>query len=266
MRSQFVRRCIGFLAGGAVVCCAGTSANAGDAAPGISSSTVPQQFQSLADDWSRFKTYLRERGIDVQFGYVNELASNATGGVRSSAAYADQYTLGATIDLDRVAGIRDTVFQVTVTEHTGRNLSDDVGLGTLQQMQEVFGRGQTARLTQFWLDRKFSGGIDWKLGRMTFGEDFASFSCDFQNLTFCGSDPGNLVGNYIFNWPISQWGTRLKINVDGFGYFQIGAYDVNPKYLGVQDALLPVVFSGSSGALFPVELAWLPNFGGLPGS
>ena len=118
-----------------------------------------------------------------------------------------------TFDLDRLLGIPSAQFQVTITERTGRNLSDDAELGTLQQVQEVFGRGQTIRLTQFWYDQKFANGlIDWKVGRMTVGEDFASFSCDFQNLTFCGSDPGNIVGNYIFNWPISQWATRVKLN------------------------------------------------------
>ena len=61
-------------------------------------------------------------------------------------------------------------------------MSDDAGLGTLQQVREVFGRGQTLRLTQFWYDQKFIDGVaDWKTGRITF-EDFASFSCDFQKL------------------------------------------------------------------------------------
>ncbi|MDE1992643.1 MAG: carbohydrate porin, partial [Rhizobiaceae bacterium] len=106
------------------------------------------------------------------------------------------------------------------------------------------------------------------IGRIPVGEDFASFSCDFQNLTFCGSNPGNLVGNYIYNWPISQWATRVKVNLSGFGYVQTGVYDMNPKYLGVQDQVLPVFFSDSTGALIPLEVAWLPTFGGgtLPGS
>jgi porin len=46
--------------------------------------------------------------------------------------------------------------------------------------------------------------ISWKAGRMGVGGDFAAFSCDYQNLTFCGADIGNIAGGYIFNWPISQ--------------------------------------------------------------
>jgi porin len=98
----------------------------------------------------------------------------------------------------------------------------NAGLDTLQQVHEVFGRGQTRPLTQFWYDQKFiDGAVDWKIGRITFGEDFASFSCDFQNLTFCGAQPSNLVGNYIYNWPVSQRATRLKFNPAGLRLFSV---------------------------------------------
>lgn len=216
----------------------------------------------LLGDWGGVRTRLKNQGIDFQFGYTNELAYNATGGVKNTTTYADQYTAGMTLDLQTLFGVPAAQFQITYTERTGRNLSDDAELGTLQQVQEVYGRGQTIRLTDFWFQQKyFDELVDWKVGRMPFGEDFAAFSCEFQNLTFCGADPGNLVGNYIFNWPISQWATRLKFRLNGFGYLQVGAYDVNPQYLGVEDQLLPVFFPDSTGVLVPVELGWLPTLG-----
>ncbi|HBY31264.1 MAG TPA: porin, partial [Bradyrhizobium sp.] len=210
---------------------------------------------------------LSNAGIDFQFGYTSEVAGNATGGQRRDAAYTDQWTFGTTFDLAKLGVVPDGTIQVTWTDRNGSNLSDDARLGTLQQVQELFGRGQTLRLTQFWYDQKFIGDlIDWKIGRITFGEDFASFACDFQNLTFCGAQPGNLVGNYIYNWPVSQWATRLKFNLPGFGYFQFGVYDANPNYLNVSQSALPVFYSGSTGLLIPAEIAWLPKFGNLPGS
>jgi carbohydrate-selective porin OprB len=166
------------LSGNLAVHAADTAANQAGAAQ---SQSVPW----LLGDWNGTRTQLQKLGIDFQFGYISELAYNATGGVRSTAAYTDQYTAGATLNLERLFGIQDATFQATFTERTGRHLGDDAGLGTLQLVQEVYGRGQTARLTQFWFDQKYlNGAIDWKIGRMTFGEDFAAFSCDFQNLTF----------------------------------------------------------------------------------
>jgi porin len=222
----------------------------------------------LTGDWNGFRTRLFERGLDLQLVHVSELAYNAAGGSRTLATYTDQVALGATFDLERLFGLHDARFQVTYTERAGRNLVDDAQLGTLQLVQEVYGRGQTVRLTEMWFEQGYFGNtLSWKWGRLPVGGDFAAFPCDFQNLTFCGSQPGNLVGNYIFNWPISQWGTRLKARL-GAAYLQAGVYDQNDQYLGYDNKLLPVFYQGSTGALVPVEVGWLPALAGgrLPGS
>ena len=115
--------------------------------------------------------------------------------------------------MDKLLGWHGGTFQRTITDRNGRNLGADAGIGNNMLIQEVYGRGQTWHMTQFWLNQAFlDNRVQWKIGRLTVGEDFASFSCDFQNLTFCGSQPGNLVGSYWVNWPTSQWATRLKVN------------------------------------------------------
>lgn len=243
-------------------------AHADDPRKAAASAPAAEPSPWLLGDWNGERTRLKEAGIDFQFGYTGEAAYNAKGGIDEHLAYTDQYLAGVTLDLEKLLGIPAAQFQATITQRTGRNLVDDAELGTLQLVQEVYGRGQTTRLTEFYYKQSFAEGlVDWKIGRLGVGGDFAAFGCDFQNLTFCGSDPGNIVGDYIYNWPISQWGTVLKFNVENFGYVQAGVYDVNPDYLGVSKALLPVWFSGSTGALIPVEVGWLPTFGdGLAGS
>jgi porin len=248
---------------------AAAAAYAGDSAAPAPALADAAPTPWLFGDWGGERTKLQNQGINFQLGYVSEVALNATGGTETEITNTDQWTAGVTLDLNKLFGLSGATFQTTFTQRSGRNLTDDANLGTLQQVQEVFGRGQTTRLTQFWFDQSFDKGlVDWKTGRMPFGDDFASFSCDFMNLTFCGADPGNLVGDYIFNWPISQWATRVKVSLGSTGYVQAGAYDVNPRYLDRDDALLPVFFSGSTGALIPVEFAWTPTFahGSLPGS
>lgn len=223
----------------------------------------------LTGNWGGLRTDLAQAGVDFQFGYTSELAYNPAGGSKGQLSYTDQLSFGATFDLDRLLGVHDATVQLTITDRNGRNLSADAQLGTLQQVQEVFGRGQTWRLTQFWYDQKyFSGLLDWKVGRLTVGEDFASFSCKFQNLTFCGSQPGNIVGNYWYNWPVSQWATRLKANIQGVGYVQVGAYQMNPGFLNIDQAVLPNNPSGTTGVMIPVEFGWTPTLGParLPGS
>lgn len=218
----------------------------------------------LTGDWGGWRTELANRGIEFQIGYTEEAAGNASGGQHNYVRAAGQLVLGSTLDLQKLFGLSGATMQITLTNRNGRNLSDDAGLNTLQQVQEVYGRGNIWRLTQFWYEQKaFDGGVALKFGRVTLGEDFAAFSCNFQNLTFCGSTPGNLAGNYWFNWPLSQWGARLKVK-SGQVYVQAGAYQVSPRnsdpdrgfYLGWEQ---------TSGALLPVEFGWTPTVGGLPG-
>jgi porin len=156
--------------------------------PSGGTSPAPAPVPWLLGDWDGARTRLLNTGIDFEFGYTSELAGNAMGGQRRQVAYTDQWTFGTTFDLTKLGVVPGGTIQITWTDRNGSNLSDDAGLGTLLQVQEVFGRGQTLRLTQFWYDQNFiDGAVDWKIGRITFGEDFASFSCDFQNLTFCGA-------------------------------------------------------------------------------
>ena len=225
----------------------------------------------LFGDWGGLRTSLSERGIDLNLGYTGEAAHNFSGGKDKLTRYTDQWVFGATLNLDKLWGWRGGTFQMTITDRNGRNLGADAGIGNNMLIQEVYGRGQTWHMTQFWLNQSFlDNRVQWKFGRMTVGEDFASFSCDFQNLTFCGSQPGNLVGSYWVNWPTSQWATRLKVSTSEQTYLQAGVYQVNPKYVddgyARRHGLSLDNPGGTTGALIPLEFGVLPSWNGLPGS
>jgi porin len=229
---------------------------------------APQPFsEELFLDWNDLRDMLREQGIDFRIGYVSETATNAKGGAKELWRYTDQWTFSTQLDLQKLFGLKQAQFGMVITDRNGRDLSDDAHLGSLQQVQELYGRGQTWRFTEFWYDQQYlHGKLDWKIGKLPVGDDFASFSCEFMNLTFCGAMPGNLVGNYWYNWPVSQWATRVKANFTGFGYVQIGAYEVNPDYLQTRYALDLGSPHRATGVLVPFEIAWLPGFRGLAGS
>lgn len=224
----------------------------------------------LLGDWGGLRTRLADQGVTFNLGYGSEVAHNFSGGTDHLTRYTDQWVMGTTLDLNKLWGWKGGTFQATVTDRNGRNLGSDANIGNNMLIQEVYGRGQTWHLTQFWLNQKLlDDRLEIKAGRVTVGEDFFSFSCDFQNLTFCGSQPGNLVGSYWVNWPTSQWGTRIKYHTSQETYAQIGVYQVNPNYVNDSWASHngwklnnP---SGTTGALIPLEFGWLPNLGGRPG-
>ncbi|TCV95912.1 OprB family porin [Luteibacter rhizovicinus] len=225
----------------------------------------------LFGDWNGTRTRLADEGITFDLGYGSEVAHNFTGGTSHLTRYTDQWKLGSTLDLDKLWGWKGATFRIMVTDRNGRNLGADAHIGNNQLIQEVYGRGQTWHLTEFSIEQKFfDGKLDWKFGRLPVGSDFAAFSCDFQNLTFCGAQPGNIVGDYWVNWPTSQWATIVKLNTTEQTYIQIGAYQVNPKYVDDRYARKngwklnnP---GGTTGALIPLEFGWTPSVGGLPGS
>jgi porin len=216
--------------------------------------------QDLFLDWNGVRSMLYDEGIDFRLGYVSETATNVQGGDRELWRYTDQWTFASTFDLQKLFGLNQALFKFTITDRDGQNLSQVVP--TLQQVQEVYGRGQTWRFTQFYYQQKFlDGAFDLKAGRLPVGEDFESFSCQFQNLTFCGAPAGNMVGNYWYNWPVSQWAIRLKGQIPGFGYLALGAYEINPSYLLTRYALDMGSPPGATGVMVPFEIGWQPNFG-----
>jgi porin len=229
----------------------------------IAQADVRNPIAELGIEWGGLRSALSDRGIDLHIGYVSETASNVQGGEQDLWRYADQVSIAALLDLQKIVGINQAQFQITVTDRNGRNLSNDAHLGSLEEVQEIYGRGQTWHWTQFSYDQKYFGGrLDWKIGRLVSGEDFADFSCEFTNLALCGPPPGNIAINYWYNWPVSEWGTRLKANIGGFGYVQLGAFEFNPRFLLTKNALNLGEPGGTTGVLAPFEIGWQPVFAG----
>jgi porin len=235
---------------------------------GTARAGAPQPFSpQLLLDWHDIREMLSQQGIDFRIGYVSETATNLQGGSQQLWRYTDQWTFWTRLDLQKLFGVPRGEVDIVITDRNGRNLSADANLGSLQQVQELYGRGQTWRWTEFWYEQSSpKGALDWKIGRMPVGNDFAAFSCDFMNLTFCGSAPGNIVGSYWYNWPVSQWATRVKATFARFGYVELGAYAINPSLLLTRNAMNLGNPSGTTGLLAPVEIGWLPTFRGLAGS
>ncbi|MGL4858382.1 MAG: carbohydrate porin, partial [Enterobacteriaceae bacterium] len=185
--------------------------------------------------------------------------------------YSDQWAFGMNLDLQKLLNWQDAEFQMTVTDRNGRDLSSQIGdprSGMLSSVQEVYGRGQTWRLTQFWLRQGlFDHILDIKAGRVTTGEDFDSMDSKFQNLAFGGGQVGNWRGDHWFNWPVSQWGGRVRLNFTPESYFQVGWYQQNPNNYERGNGFR-LDFHPTKGNLVPIEFGWQPKWGPdkLPGN
>ena len=225
----------------------------------------------MLGDWGGRRTQLQQQGYDFTLGYTGEMGSNLHGGFDHdrTARYSDQFTFGSHLDLEKILGWQATEVQLTVTERHGQNISNDrindPRVGGFTSAQEVWGRGQTWRLTQMWIKQKyFDGALDVKVGRFGEGEDFNSFPCDFQNLAFCGSQVGNWAGGIWYNWPVSQWALRVRYNLSDALYAQVGVFEQNPSNLEPGNGF-KLDANGTQGAVMPIELVWSPRVNGFKG-
>ena len=223
----------------------------------------------LLGEWPDLRSRLNDLGITISLTGVDEAVLNLSGGERRIAEEAGQVALQAEFDLQKSLGLKGASFLVTLVDRWGRDAATDAGIPALQLLNEVYGRGNILRLEQFAWDQKwFEGRVETTAGRLAFGDEFFSYPCDFINLTFCPGQAGNLVGDYIYNWPVSQWAAVAKVNFGSEGYFKAGVFDSNTAYLDTtpNPASLPAFPGESQGAIFPAEIAWTPKFNGLAGS
>jgi porin len=227
-------------------------ANAGEA------QKAPKAPETLFGDWGGVRTDLDNAGVKVSLGYKGEFAANVSGGQRHDATENGQIALTGTFDMGRLAGIQGGTFQTTVTYRNGKDLGSHGGLGVLQQVQEVYGRGQTWRLTEFWYQQELADGhVFLKAGRFPAG-DFNIFDCDFMNLTFCGAPAGNIIGNYWYNWPVAQWSGWAKVQSNN-AYIKVGVNEDNRNNL---DNAFFISRGDPHGMIVHAEIGWTPTFGG----
>lgn len=228
---------------------------------------TPGMSTGLTGDWGGLRSRLFDAGFDFQIGYVGEPAWTARGGAKRDVTYIGQAIVGMGVDLDKAIGLRGGKAQVTLFHRHGPSVDVKQSTGLFQLVQEAYGRGQIARLAEAWYQQSFAGGMaSIKLGRVPANSDFATFACDFQNLSFCAPPQGNLPvsSGYWVDAPASNWGAvgKLKFGRDHKqGYAMLGVFQVNPKNIDLHDGFR-LAFSGATGVLIPFEAGWTPMLGG----
>ncbi|RRN63997.1 carbohydrate porin [Caulobacter sp. 602-1] len=217
-------------------------------------------------DWKGVRQTLHDRGVDLQVTYVNEIASNARGGESREASYADQIMLDANFDLERIGAPEGASLHATLTNRNGVDLNEKGSLGLLLSPQEIYGYGRTTRLAQLYYQQTLMAGrVTVKLGRLPMSGDIFPFSCEFQNLGFCGAVPGYITPNW-HTWPASQWAAAIKSRLAEKLWLQTAVYQVNPTFTRPDQGLELGNPSGTTGAHAVAELTWTPHLAGLGGA
>ncbi len=214
---------------------------------------------TLSGDWGGVRTKLEKRGIKLRAGFTTESAANPIGGKRQSARYTQQVDFGGDLDLSRLVDDPGAKVQITFTDRVGRSLSADA-IGNLFAVQQLYGAGQNFRIVELnYQQSLFADKLNLELGWSPAGDYFASLPvfCDFQNGFICGHPNPMTTNSGAHNYPVGQWGARVRVSPTRQFYVQTGLYQANPDE-GNKDKGLDLSFS-STGVLIPFEVGWLPG-------
>ncbi|MCU4551398.1 carbohydrate porin [Acinetobacter nosocomialis] len=236
-----------------------------------------QDRQWLLGDWNGERQQLEQQGYKFTASIMSQAATNLDGGYNDSNTFenAAQLSLGATFDLDKIAGWKDTTASLVVTKRDGNALTleriKDPRSSQLGNAQEIYGRGKIWRLSQAWIKKGFADNtVQVKVGRMGMSEDFNSSQCEFQNLLLCGGQLGKSIGSIWYNSPVGVWAATVKYQFAPEWTLGVGVYEVNPDNIKTESNSdgFNLDMNNVKGATIPVELAWKPKlaaFNGLPG-
>lgn len=236
-----------------------------------------QDRQWLLGDWNGKRQQLEQQGYKFTASIMSQSATNLNGGYNDSNTFenAAQLSLGANLDLEKIAGWKDTTASLVVTKRDGNALTleriKDPRSSQLGNAQEIYGRGKIWRLSQAWVKKGFvDNTVQVKFGRMGMSEDFNSSQCEFQNLLLCGGQLGKSIGSIWYNSPVGVWATNVKYQFAPEWTLGVGVYEVNLDNIKTESNSdgFNLDMNNVKGATIPVELAWKPKlaaFNGLPG-
>jgi porin len=174
---------------------------------------------------------LDDLGIRIRSQLVNEFAGNPTGGVHQGSTNVGQLQLGATFDLNKMAGIEGAQVYINFLQDYGHGLSHDV-TGTFTKAQEIYkNEFNIARLGVFAYEQKLlDDRLDIFVGRLGTTSFYGRLinDCYFQSGLTC-SVPQVLNSSAGFTFPTSaSWGGNVRYWITPDSYFQAGAFEVDP--------------------------------------
>ena len=205
---------------------------------------------------------LYDAGVLVTADFYDDFQGNPVGGLQQGDANAGAGTLGADVDLAKLAGIPGGRFHVLFTYEYGDTLQKDLGI--LVKSQDWFLPGQKFQLAALAYEQNlFDGKLNLYGGRVSASTMFArpTFGCDFVSGSQCPYALPLFTGGFS-GFPYATWGGRVRVNPTDKFYIQTGGFSVDPnrRETGGFDLGLKT----ATGVVVPVEVGYETDFGNDP--
>jgi porin len=168
----------------------------------------------LTGTWFGARDALAGWGITPSAHYGTDMQANVLGGQRRGKAYAGDFAVDVSVDMEKLAGLRGLTVGVSGDWASGTDLSSDIGNAfTVAQAFE----GRVVRLSNLYLQQSLlDGRLDVKAGRFATGADFLLAPADVnlvndmlspildavqKNVRGVTAPPNTAWGGRVIAWP-----------------------------------------------------------------
>ncbi len=215
---------------------------------------------AFTGDWWGVRNMLHDSGVEISASYTNNIAGNPVGGNSQSFAYADNFSFGIQLDLEKLIKWQGLTLTVSGLDRNGSNLSAR-NIGNQFTVQQVYGT-QTAVFYGLILEQRLlEDKIGIKFGRIATGDDFASSPLYwlYMNNGIDGNPQSLPVNTAFSTYPGSVWGARLRVDPSPDWFAMGGVYQATHLNL-YRDQGLNWSMNSSDGVLMIGQVGWTPEF------
>jgi len=210
---------------------------------------------------------LKSYGIYLNGGSETNLFGWVAGGRKTGINMQGENTLGADLDMNRIAGIPGAAIHISTDERWGQNPGGFAGMGVLTTAN--YGPQDQYRLGELsWDQDLFNDHVRILVGRIADNIDFNTSGLNCRFLF-------DVCGNYSSMWyltngnpsyPVATWGGRVTIKPTLETYLRFGAYQETSVQASSGSGITggrfwqSFDFGHNEGVFIPVEIGYKTNF------
>jgi porin len=207
---------------------------------------------------------LKSYGIYLNGGFEENFYGVPSGGRKTGSFFQGEYTLGADLDMNHIAGIPGAAIHISTDGRSGPNPSRFYGSGIGSTAN--YGPEDLYRLGELsWDQTLFNDHVRILVGRLADNIDFSGSElyCLFL-FSVCGNGPNAwYFNNANPSYPVSTWAGRVTIKPTLTTYIRAGAYQETSIQAAPNHGGWPGDnwdFGHNVGVFVPVEAGYKTNF------
>jgi porin len=207
---------------------------------------------------------IKDAGVKPFITYYGVFQGNPIGGLDQSAAWSQELTFGATLDLEKLLKVPGASIVISGADAAGSNISDDIG--NIFTASQAYVTPTMMFYELYWQQSFLDNALQFRLGRITAGDTFATLPA--FGLQVNGGINGNPLTVFLNSEftasPNATWGAYAKYTPTSDTYVSAGIYQATERLGLTAYHGLDFSIRSGDGILLLGEVGWTPTIGQSP--